>query len=108
MMEDGAPKSFTKLYTIHLPDATIYRVVEFTRSGELVIEVTKDDGESSRRVVYEPISKEISNLDILLGIDGGGFFYAHSYMETLLLLDQPSFMVFDKGICYFESFKEEC
>ncbi|XP_022010360.1 putative F-box protein At1g47790 isoform X2 [Helianthus annuus] len=108
MMEDGVPKSFTKSYTIHLPDATINRVVEFTRSGELVIEVTKHDGESSWRVVYEPISKEISNLDILLGIDEGGFFYAHSYMETLLLLDHPSFMLFDKGILYIGSFKEEC
>ncbi|KAJ0829590.1 putative F-box associated interaction domain-containing protein [Helianthus annuus] len=107
MMEDGVPKSFTKLYTIHLPDATINRVVEFTRSSESVMEVTKDDGESSWRVGYEPNSKEISNLGMLLGIYEGGFFYAHSYMETLLLLDQPSFMVFDKGIRYIESFKEE-
>ncbi|MFS8014188.1 putative F-box domain-containing protein [Helianthus anomalus] len=98
MMEDGAPKSFTKLYTIHLPDATINCIVEFRRSGEPVMEVTNDDGESSWCVVYEPNSKEISNLDMLLGTDEGGFFYAHSYMETLLLLDQPSFMVFDKGI----------
>ncbi|KAJ0691628.1 putative F-box domain-containing protein [Helianthus annuus] len=110
MMEDGVPKSFTKLYTktIHLPDATINRVVEFTRSGEPVMEVTKDDGESSWIVGYEPNSKEISNLGMLIGIDEGGFFNAHSYMETLLLLDQPSFMVFDEGIRYIESFKEEC
>ncbi|KAJ0651029.1 putative F-box domain-containing protein [Helianthus annuus] len=110
MMEDGVPKSFTKLYTnsIHLPDATINRVVEFTRSGEPVMEVTKDDGESSWLVGYEPNSKEIRNLGMLLGIDEGGFFYAHSYMETLLLLDHPSFMLFDKGILYIGSFKEEC
>ncbi|KAJ0449761.1 putative F-box domain-containing protein [Helianthus annuus] len=96
MMEDGVPKSFTKLYTIHAPDATIMKIHEFRKSGELVMEVIEDDRKPRSLVVYEPNLKHISNFAISRETNRVDI-YVHSYMETLLLLDQPSLTVFGNG-----------
>ncbi|MFS8019996.1 putative F-box domain-containing protein [Helianthus anomalus] len=98
--KDGVSKSFTKLFTIYSPDATLLSVLEFRRSGEPVIEIADNDADPryfpSLLAIYEPKSKHISNL----GINGTGSFFVHSYKETLLLLDQPDFTVYDKGKGY--------
>ncbi|KAM0056939.1 hypothetical protein Hdeb2414_s0006g00224401 [Helianthus debilis subsp. tardiflorus] len=100
MKDDGVSKSFTKLFTIYSPDATLLSVLEFRRSGEPVIEILDNDADPryvlSLLAIYEPKSKHISNL----GINGIGSFYVCSYKETLLLLDQPDFTLYDKGKGY--------
>ncbi|KAJ0568710.1 putative F-box domain-containing protein [Helianthus annuus] len=103
MKDDGVSKSFTKLFTIYSPDATLLSVLEFRRSGEPVIEILDNDADPryvpynpSLLAIYEPKSEHISNL----GINGIGSFYVCSYKETLLLLDQPDFTVYDKGKGY--------
>ncbi|KAJ0781548.1 putative F-box domain-containing protein [Helianthus annuus] len=99
-MKDGASKSFTKLFTIYSPDATLLSVLEFRKSGEPVIEIVDNDADTcfvpSLLAIYEPKSKHISNL----GFNGTGSFYVHSYKETLILLDQPDFTVYAKGKGY--------
>ncbi|KAJ0913503.1 putative F-box domain-containing protein [Helianthus annuus] len=99
-MKDGAWKSFTKLFTIYSPDATLLSVLEFRKSGEPVIEIVDNDADPryvpSLLAIYEPKSKHISNL----GFNGTGSFFVHSYKETLLLLDQPEFTVYAKGKGY--------
>nr|XP_043634486.1 putative F-box only protein 10 isoform X1 [Erigeron canadensis] len=86
MMEHGVPESFTKLYTINIPDASIRNVLGFRKSGEALIElVNLDDTDQDPIVVYDPSSGHISNI----GISGVGYScFASSYMESLLLLDQ--------------------
>ncbi|KAJ0449537.1 hypothetical protein HanHA89_Chr17g0729591 [Helianthus annuus] len=103
MEDDSVRKSFTKLYTIRAPDARIKGVREFRKSGEPVIEVIEDDRKAISLVVYEPNLKRISNLGISRGTNYVGQFFVHSYMETLLLLDQPSLTIFDDGKRYVES-----
>ncbi|KAJ0829591.1 putative F-box domain-containing protein [Helianthus annuus] len=105
MMEDGVPKLFTKLYTIHAPDARIICVHEIRKNGELVMEVMEDDWKAKSLVVYEPNLKRISSLGISRGANDVGQIYVHSYMETLLLLDQPSLTIFDNGKRYVEKFE---
>ncbi|MFS7965903.1 putative F-box domain-containing protein [Helianthus anomalus] len=99
-MKDGVPMSFTKLYTIYSPNATLLRVLEFRKNGEPVIEIEDNDDDRidlpSLLAVYEPKSKHISNI----GINGEDSFYVYSYMETLLLLDEQEFTIFDKGKRY--------
>ncbi|KAJ0691622.1 putative F-box domain-containing protein [Helianthus annuus] len=104
MMGDGVQKLVTKLFNFDAPDATIIDIHEFRKSGDLVMEVLDDDREARSLVDYEPTLKRISNLGISCGSDDVGDFYVHSYMETLLLFDQPSFTVFDKGKRYIEKF----
>ncbi|XP_076959540.1 F-box protein CPR1-like [Bidens hawaiensis] len=99
-MEDGVPKSFTKLFTICAPSATILRVLGFRKSGEPIMEIAGHphdpyDGSVSV-VVYGPNSKHISSI----GFDGIGSFFVYPYKETLLLLDQPEFTVYDNGKGY--------
>ncbi|KAF5762781.1 putative F-box domain-containing protein [Helianthus annuus] len=96
MIQDGVPKSFTKLFTFHSPDATILKIHEFRKSGELVMEVIDDDRKARSLVVYERNLKHISNLGISRETHNVGI-YVHSYMETLLLLDQPSLTIFGNG-----------
>ncbi|KAJ0532238.1 putative F-box domain-containing protein [Helianthus annuus] len=99
-MKDGVSVSFTKLYTIYSPNATLLRVLEFRKNGEPLIEIEDIDDDRidipSLLAVYKPKSKHISNI----GINGAGSFYVYSYMETLLLLDQQEFTIFDKGKSY--------
>ncbi|MFS8012643.1 putative F-box domain-containing protein [Helianthus anomalus] len=98
LMEDGVSKPFTKLFTIYSPNAVLYCVWEFRKSGEPVF-LTVDNDADLRKVptplriaVYEPKSKHISNLD--LGIHGECSFDVYSYVETLLLHDLPTFYGF--------------
>ncbi|KAF5762783.1 putative F-box domain-containing protein [Helianthus annuus] len=107
MMEDGVPKSFTKLFTFHVPDAIITCVHGFRKSGEVVMEVIEDDWEVRSLVVYEPNLKRITNLGISHSANDVSKIYVHSYMETLLLLDQPSFTIFDNGNRYVVNWNGE-
>ncbi|KAJ0751872.1 putative F-box domain-containing protein [Helianthus annuus] len=99
-MKDGVSMSFTKLYTIYSPNATLLRVLEFRKNGEPLIEIEDIDDDRidlpSLLAVYKPKSKHMSNI----GINGAGSFYVYSYMETLLLLDQQEFTIFDKSKSY--------
>lgn len=99
-MEDGVPKSFTKLFTICAPGATILSILEFRKSGEpimVIAEHHRDPYDNSVSVVvYEPNSKHISSF----GFDCIGSFRVYPYKETLLLLDQPEFTVYDNGKSY--------
>ncbi|KAI3776451.1 hypothetical protein L1987_46236 [Smallanthus sonchifolius] len=101
MMEDGAPKSFTRLFTVNSLDAIVRSVPGFRKSGELVIEIVQHCTQPAvydfSLVVYEPYSKHMRNL----GINGrDGSFEVYPYMETLLLHDQQNFTVYDNGRHY--------
>ncbi|GJT35414.1 putative F-box domain-containing protein [Tanacetum coccineum] len=83
MMEDGFSKSFTKLFTINTPGASIKTILGFRKNGDVIVETSIKDYEAALEV-YEPCSEHINGL----GIRGEvGSFYGSSYMETLLLLD---------------------
>ncbi|KAM0023366.1 putative F-box domain-containing protein [Helianthus debilis subsp. tardiflorus] len=87
LMEDGVSKPFTKLFTIYSPNAVLYCVWEFRKSGEPVFLTVDNDADLCKVptplmiAVYEPKSKHISNLD--LGINGECSFDVYSYVETL-------------------------
>ncbi|MFS8020205.1 putative F-box domain-containing protein [Helianthus anomalus] len=92
---DGVPKSFTKIFTICTPDATIITVPGFRKSGEPIIEILDDfrhPHEDSALVVYEPYSKHINNIGISEWLCS---FSLYNYMETLLLHDQPDLTTID-------------
>ncbi|KAI3725463.1 hypothetical protein L1987_65251 [Smallanthus sonchifolius] len=96
MMEDGVPVSFTKLFPVNVntPDAPLVCVCGFRKTGEPVIEIKEAHHDSIVSLaVYESYSKSINNL----GINGIiCSFSVYPYMETLLLLDQPDFVIYDK------------
>ncbi|MFS8020017.1 hypothetical protein Hanom_Chr15g01410641 [Helianthus anomalus] len=91
MVEDGVPKSFTKLFTVNLLEAPVVRVRGFRKTCTLMIEVVK--GHRGELAVYVPYSRHIS----YLGTIGLASFSVFPYMETLLLLDQPNFIIYEKG-----------
>ncbi|KAF5762108.1 putative F-box domain-containing protein [Helianthus annuus] len=98
--DDGVPvRSFTKLFTINTPHASIIAVHAFRKSGESIVVILDDDCESFdddiSLVLYEPFTKRITNLGIK-GTEHVPTFMRY-YMETLLLLDQPNDMIYDKG-----------
>ncbi|KAK1414368.1 hypothetical protein QVD17_30112 [Tagetes erecta] len=96
-MEDGVPKSFTKLFTIGI-DTLSALVKGFTKDDKPILErVKRYDGYFVSWLVYEPYSKHINNLGIS-GFSRPSFVY--TYMETLLLLDHPDFIVYDNGKRY--------
>ncbi|KAJ0917064.1 putative F-box domain-containing protein [Helianthus annuus] len=68
MMEDGVPKSFTKIFTICTPGTKVLSVPEFRKSGEPIIQTVDDSCGSHEYVtslsVCEPRSKLISDLGI--------------------------------------------
>ncbi|XP_076882927.1 F-box protein CPR1-like [Bidens hawaiensis] len=91
MMEHGVPNSFTKLYTINSPDASIEAVLGFRRNNEPIFSM-RDDAGVRRRVydadyffVREHHTEHLSYVGISGNSDSRS---ANSYMETLLLLDQ--------------------
>ncbi|MFS8031063.1 putative F-box domain-containing protein [Helianthus anomalus] len=91
MMDDGVSKSFTKLFTVNVntPPAQVRRFRGFRKTGEPIIEVVQHNLHG-QLVVYEPDSEHVDELEI----DGKKFsFSVFSYMETLLLLDQPNLMI---------------
>ncbi|KAJ0549044.1 putative F-box domain-containing protein [Helianthus annuus] len=83
MMEDGVPNSFTKLFTINLPDVSIQRVLGIRKNDEPIF-ATRPDDNAHDVFIHELHSEHIS----YTRISGHGTLYsAGSYMETLLLLD---------------------
>ncbi|KAJ9541877.1 hypothetical protein OSB04_028383 [Centaurea solstitialis] len=84
MMEHGDPKTFTKLYTIKPPHASVFLTPGFRDNGEPIIVMYDDFHPQCSLVVYEPCLEHIKDL----GIRGyryslsGGF-----YTESLLLLN---------------------
>ncbi|KAJ0781687.1 putative F-box domain-containing protein [Helianthus annuus] len=103
MMEDGVSNLFTKLFTIDFltPDGFGCLVRGFRKTGEPIVESLQNENDSNGQLaVYEPYSKSLNNL----GINGMGCScFVYPYMETLLLLDQPNFITFDKGKRYIQS-----
>ncbi|KAL4588319.1 hypothetical protein LXL04_001203 [Taraxacum kok-saghyz] len=85
IMDVGARKSFTKLFTITTPHETI---LGFSKNGLPIMTVDDDDSQMTKLVVYEPNSEhnsvlETCNLPYQL--------FVHSYMETLLLLGRSDY-----------------
>ncbi|GJW49451.1 retrovirus-related pol polyprotein from transposon TNT 1-94 [Tanacetum coccineum] len=90
IMTEGVTKSFTKMLSIKAPNSWVsYRVLELRKNGEAIIEYI-DDTNSSAIEVYEPSSGRISGVGINGSFDS---FRVNSYMETLLLLDQPNSII---------------
>ncbi|CAH1447901.1 unnamed protein product [Lactuca virosa] len=84
MMEHGAQRAFTKLFTIKTPDDFI---VGLRKSGVPILQVTDDDPDDInaryKLAVYEPNS-EHNNVFEICGTTS--WFNLNSYVETLLLL----------------------
>lgn len=91
MMEN---RSFTKLFTIRVPDGLVNKILGFRKNGQVIMEMITendddnhddDDEKSYGLVVYEPCSEQINNL----GIYGRHFLiFLNSYTDSLLLLDR--------------------
>ncbi|KAI3494925.1 hypothetical protein L1887_36971 [Cichorium endivia] len=79
MMEDGAQRSFTKLYTIR----TRHIFIVGFRKNDIPIMKVSDDYQLSKLVVYDPNSEHNNVLEICGSYD---LFNVNTYMETLLLL----------------------
>ncbi|MFS8020209.1 hypothetical protein Hanom_Chr15g01412891 [Helianthus anomalus] len=96
MMEDGVRNWFTKLFTICTPNKNVLTILEFRKSGEPITKsIQRSRGrvsDSSLLVVYDPYSKHFHNLEI----NGRDPYSVYAYMETLLLLDQPDFIIYNK------------
>ncbi|KAI3725455.1 hypothetical protein L1987_65243 [Smallanthus sonchifolius] len=99
IMGDGVLKSFTKLFTINVNAPNAF-ARGFRKSGEPIIEIVKCYHgwfHVTSLVVFEPYSKHINHLGI------SGFACpscVYPYMETLLLLDQPDSVIYNKGERY--------
>ncbi|KAI3776466.1 hypothetical protein L1987_46251 [Smallanthus sonchifolius] len=99
MMDHSGTKSFAKLFTIYTPDARLLSVPAFRKSGEPMIEIEQHSSKpfdfTLLLVVYEPYSKHIDGI----GINATPKLplIVSSYMETLLLIDQPNFIMYHKG-----------
>ncbi|KAL4588325.1 hypothetical protein LXL04_001209 [Taraxacum kok-saghyz] len=83
MMEVGARKSFTKLFTI-----PYVNVVGFSKNGLPIVTVDDDDSDMTKLVVYETNSEHNKVLEIC---ELPYHFFVHSYMETLLLLGRSDY-----------------
>nr|XP_043613912.1 LOW QUALITY PROTEIN: F-box/LRR-repeat/kelch-repeat protein At1g09650-like [Erigeron canadensis] len=87
IMDHGVPNSFTKLFTIKAPDASIKRVFGFWNSGEPIVERILMYGPINDRFVnsvYDPCSQRFYDIPIP---EKGCLDSVSSYSETLLLLD---------------------
>ncbi|GKA36266.1 putative F-box domain-containing protein [Tanacetum coccineum] len=83
IMQNGDPKSFTPIFTIHTPITSISDVAGFRMNGAPLLSKKKSLKEREL-IVYEPNSKQIN----YTGIAGPfGYFLASPYTPTLLLLD---------------------
>nr|GEW24757.1 hypothetical protein [Tanacetum cinerariifolium] len=75
MRKDGENKPFTKIYTVKVEDRSVYHnVLGFRKNGEAVLEVRGC----------------INNVGI---VGKHATFFVRSYMETLLLLDEPNTII---------------
>nr|XP_043633009.1 uncharacterized protein LOC122604177 [Erigeron canadensis] len=85
MKEQGVSRSFTKLYNINVPHATVKTLLGFRKTGELILETQKQIQRCFAELeVYDPKTEAIDNL----GIDGDEYsFFMCSYMESFLMID---------------------
>ncbi|KAJ0504867.1 putative F-box domain-containing protein [Helianthus annuus] len=100
MMPDGVPQSFIRMFTIKSPDLLIKG---FRKNGEPIIEMVQHhpgQRDGSFFVAYDPCSKDIINLEIDVFARS---FCVFPYIETLLLLDQPDFVIYDQGKATLQS-----
>ncbi|KAL4578967.1 hypothetical protein LXL04_015102 [Taraxacum kok-saghyz] len=87
MRNHDDPNLFTKLFTINTPYTSI-RILGFMKSGGPIMATQpEDDEEPGALVFYEPSSKDLNHSAIYANYYS---FFVDSYMETLLLLDQPN------------------
>ncbi|GKA15667.1 putative pentatricopeptide repeat-containing protein [Tanacetum coccineum] len=90
--EDGANKTFSKIYTIKVEGMLLYdSVLGFRNNGEVVMELQDADNYKESGIeVYEPLSGHTNGV----GINGKAYtFSARSYMETLLLLNESDSII---------------
>ncbi|KAI3725460.1 hypothetical protein L1987_65248 [Smallanthus sonchifolius] len=96
MMLGGVYKSFIRLFTIKSPDMLVRG---FRKSGEPIIEFVEHLPDisgvrcASSLVVYEPYAKDMIYLEINV-FDNS--FSVYPYTETLLLLDHPDNIIYDR------------
>ncbi|XP_076927287.1 F-box protein At3g07870-like [Bidens hawaiensis] len=88
MMGDRVQQSFTRLFTFTPKEGALVR--GFRKSGEPIINVP--EGYEDELVVYDPYSKHVNDLGIERSHCSFG---VYDYMETLFLIDQPNFMVYN-------------
>ncbi|KAK1441057.1 hypothetical protein QVD17_06894 [Tagetes erecta] len=81
--------SFVRIFSINSPDAS---VKGFRKTGEPVIELMEDGHRPL--VVYDPSS---TNVIFLENDVYANSFCVYPYVESLLLLDQPDFTIYDNG-----------
>nr|GFA48000.1 hypothetical protein [Tanacetum cinerariifolium] len=89
MRNDGENKPFTKIYTVKPEGRSVYHIVlGFRKNCEVVLEVRGFFSEETKIDVYEPSSGRINSVGIV-----GKYANAKSYVETLLLLDEPNTII---------------
>ncbi|GKE46956.1 F-box/kelch-repeat protein-like protein [Tanacetum coccineum] len=90
--------SFTRLYTIKEPATSLDTILGFRNNGAMIIERQNDKkGNAYQRslAIYEPDSKQITDI---IGDSGHRCaFSVHSYIETLLLIDEPDGTIYKHG-----------
>ncbi|XP_050140273.1 F-box protein CPR1-like [Malus sylvestris] len=90
MKEYGIEESWTKLTTLSLPSPrrrVFYRPLWFGKSGDVVlvpITCLWEDDDRYELVSLDLVSKQLKNL----GIQGYKYYYAESYVVSLVLLDK--------------------
>ncbi|XP_068309523.1 F-box protein CPR1-like [Pyrus communis] len=90
MKEYGLEESWTKLITLCPPGPegqSLYQPLWFRKSGDVVLVLTKsfvNDDSRHELVCLDLVSKQYTNL----GIHGYRYYYAESYVESLVLLDK--------------------
>nr|GEU85484.1 hypothetical protein [Tanacetum cinerariifolium] len=89
MRKDGENKPFTKIYTVKVEGRSVYHtVLWFRKNGEVVLEVRGFFSEETEIDVYEPSSGRINSVGIV-----EKYANVKSYVETLLLLDEPNTII---------------
>nr|XP_028955229.1 F-box/kelch-repeat protein At3g06240-like [Malus domestica] len=90
MKEYGVEESWTKLITLYPPGPegqSLYQPLWFRKSGDVVLVLTESflkDDSRHELVCLDLVSKQYTNL----GIHGYRYYYAESYVESLVLLDK--------------------
>nr|GEU31862.1 hypothetical protein [Tanacetum cinerariifolium] len=89
MRKDGNNKSFTKIHTVKAKGRSVYHtVLGFKKNGEVVLKVRGFFSEKTEIDVYKPSSGRINSVVIV-----GKYANTKSYVETLLLLDEPNTII---------------
>ncbi|GJV30431.1 F-box domain containing protein [Tanacetum coccineum] len=92
MRKDGVNQPFTKIYTVKVEGKPMFgtSVLGFRNNGDVVLEIVGDDYKESTLEVYEPLSGNINGVRIK---GDCRTFFASSYKETLLLLDESNSII---------------